>query len=183
MTLVRRWLPATVLALSTAAMLLSAGWLLRSMRQTRTVAALAGGHDIAISTREAPELMFARAKFLLDRDEFEQAHPLAERVVQLGTPRMAADMLYDMGNARLHHAIQLIEDDKLDAATADVILARDFYIRSLRIQPDFWDAKYNLDIAMRLVRDFPDVQIQSDDRKRPTGKLWTDLPGLPKGGP
>jgi mxaK protein len=62
-------------------------------------------------------------------------------------------------------------------------LARDFYTRALRIEPQFWDAKYNLDIAMRLVRDFPDVEIHGDDQKRPTSKLWTDLPGLPKGGP
>ncbi len=63
------------------------------------------------------------------------------------------------------------------------MLARDFYVRALRLEPGFWDAKYNLDVAMRLVRDFPDVQIQGDDRKRPTSRLWTDLPGLPKGGP
>jgi mxaK protein len=180
---VRRWLPLAVLVLAIATALFSSVWLLRSIHQNRIVAALADGHDIVVGTRDAPELMFARARFFLIRDEFEQAQPLTERVVQVGGARMAADMLYDAGNAHLHHAIQLIENNKFDAATADVVLARDSYTRALRIEPGFWDAKYNLDIAMRLVRDLPDVDLPRSDLKRPAFKLWTDLPGLPKGGP
>lgn len=181
--IVRPWLPAVALTVCVAIVLSSASWLWLAVRQNRTVAALADGHDIAVGTRDAPELMFARARFYLIRDEFEQAQPLVEAVARIGAPRTAAAMLYDAANARVHHAIRLIEDNKFDAATADVVLARDFYIRALRIEPGFWDAKYNLDIAMRLVRDLPDVDIPRDDRKQPTSKLWTDLPGLPKGGP
>ncbi len=122
-------------------------------------------------------------KYLLDHDEFERAQPLIENIVGAGRADIAVSILYDAANSRMHHAIQLIEDNKFDAAAADVVLARDYYTRALRIDPQFWDAKYNLDIAMRLVRDFPDIDVPSDDRKKPTSNLWTDLPGLPKGGP
>jgi mxaK protein len=54
----------------------------------------------------------------------------------------------------------------------------------LRLKPDDWDAKYNYDIAMRLVRDLPkgEGEDQHDPLKTPE-KLWTDLPGVPKGLP
>jgi mxaK protein len=179
----QRHLPAVILAVSIPVALLSAAWLLRAMHQNRIIADLGSGHDIAVAAGDAPELLFGRAKYLLDHGQLEQAQPLAERVAQRGPPAMAADMLYDQGNARLHHAIRLIAENKLDAATGDVVLARDYYTRCLRIEPGFWDAKYNLDIAMRLVRDFPDFESHAEDLQRPTSKLWTDLPGLPKGGP
>jgi mxaK protein len=183
MRTLRGLLPVLLLVAAIAVLLGGSGWFYLRCRENRTITELIHGYDRTVGTREAPELMFARAKFYLDRDEFEQAQPLTEAVVQSASRSMAADLLYDAGNSRLHHAIHLIEDNKFDSATADVVLARDYYFRALRIEPQFWDAKYNLDIAMRLVRDLPDVQIPGDDTKRPTSKLWTDLPGLPKGGP
>lgn len=177
------WMPLVLLALCALGALASIAWLFMSILDNRRIALLATGHDIAIGARASPGVTFARAKFLLDRDEFEEAQPLIESVVRSGAPGAAANILYDAANARLHQAIRLIEDNKFDAATANVMLARDFYMRALRIDPQFWDAKYNLDIAMRLVRDFPDTEIRGDDQKKPTSKLWTDLPGLPKGGP
>ncbi len=180
---VRSWATVVLCCLAALGLLVCLVWLGVSMYDNRKIAGLVTGHDIQVNTRAAPMVMFARAKYLLDRDEFEQAQPLVESVVRVGTTALGANILYDAGNARLHHAIHLIEDNKFDAATADVLLSRDFYTRALRIEPGFWDAKYNLDIAMRLVRDFPDVEINGDDQKRPASKLWTDLPGLPKGGP
>lgn len=177
------WLPETSLLIALPCLVAALAWLGVRISDGRKVAALISGYDISVGVNDAPEVMFARAKFYLDRDEFEQAQPLVQRVAQSAPMQTAANILYDTGNSRLRHAIHLIEDGKFDAATADVVLARDFYMRALRLEPGFWDAKYNLDVAMRLVRDFPDVQIQGDDRKRPTSRLWTDLPGLPKGGP
>jgi mxaK protein len=177
------WAPVVALILSGLVALGCFAWLCVSVYDNRTIARLASGHEIQVGARAAPAVIFARAKFLMDRDEFEQSQPLVESVVRSGTVEAATHILYDAGNARLHHAIRLIEDNKFDAASADVVLARDFYTRALRLDPQFWDAKYNLDIAMRLVRDLPEVDIPGEDVKQPTNKLWTDLPGLPKGGP
>jgi mxaK protein len=177
------WAPMTVLVLCLVATVACFAWLCVAMHDNRTIARLASGHDIDVGAQASPAVTFARAKFFMDRDDFEQSQPLVEQVVHSGREDEATHVLYDAGNARLHHAISLIEDNKFDAAAADVVLARDFYTRALRIDPQFWDAKYNLDIAMRLVRDLPDVDIPGQDLKQPTSKLWTDLPGLPKGGP
>jgi mxaK protein len=164
-------------------MLACIAWVALAMSDNRKIALIASGHDVHISASASPAVTFARAKYLLDRGDFEEAQPLIENVVRLGTSGAAANLLYDAANARVHLAIQLIENNKFDTATANVVLARDYYTRALRINPQFWDAKYNLDIAMRLVRDFPETILRSDDKQKPTSKLWTDFPGLPKGGP
>ena len=65
-----------------------------------------------------------------------------------------------------------------------VMLAKAEYRNALRIDPQNWNAKYNLDVAMRLVRDLP--QAVGEDEEKPLEtpeKLWTDLPGVPKGLP
>jgi mxaK protein len=177
------WAPVIGLVLCVLAAVVCVAWLGVALHDNRTIARLASGHDIDVGANASPAVTFARAKFFMDREDFEQSQPLVERVAHAGQKDMTTHVLYDAGNTRLHHAIRLIEDNKFDAAAADVILARDFYTRALRIDPEFWDAKYNLDIAMRLVRDLPDVDIPGQDLKQPTSKLWTDLPGLPKGGP
>jgi mxaK protein len=175
--------PLALLAWSAAVAVGCAWWLIATAWDNRTIAALAAGRDLAVGLSSSPKVKFARAEFLFERGDFERAQPLLDSVVRSGNAVVAADALYDAANARLHQGIELIRNNKFDAATSQVILARDFYSRALRIDPQFWDAKYNLDIAMRLVRDFPDTIMRSDDRKKPTNKLWTDLPGLPKGGP
>jgi mxaK protein len=177
------WTPTVLLIVGVLGMLSALAALARLATDNRIIERLGSGHDIAISNAASAAVAFARAKFLLDHDELEQAQPIAERVVHTGTVGQGADVLYDAGNARLRQAIAKIGDGKFDSAAADVVLARDFYERALRMQPGFWDAKYNLDIAMRLVRDFPATEIPGEELEKPTNKLWTDLPGLPKGGP
>jgi mxaK protein len=179
----RVWLPPALLLLGTLATLACIAWLGVAVSDNRKIALIASGHDVHISAGASPAVTFARAKYLLDHDDFEEAQPLIENVVRLGAAEAAANLLYDAANARVHLAIQMIENNKFDTATANVVLARDFYTRALRINPQFWDAKYNLDIAMRLVRDFPETILRGDDKQKPTSKLWTDFPGLPKGGP
>ena len=177
------WLPATLLTAGAVSTLASLVWLGSLTADNRTISRLVTGHDVGIGNGASAAVAFARAKFLMDHDELEKAQPVVERVVRSGSVREGAEILYNSGNARLRHAILLIEDGKFDSAAADVVLARDFYERALRLQPGFWDAKFNLDIAMRLVRDFPATEIPGEETERPTSKLWTDLPGLPKGGP
>jgi mxaK protein len=65
-----------------------------------------------------------------------------------------------------------------------VRLAKDGYRRSLALDPGLWDAKYNLDVAMRLVRDFPQIDRMSEEEPADLPvRLWSDLPGLPRGLP
>jgi mxaK protein len=77
-----------------------------------------------------------------------------------------------------------IEGGALDKAIPLTKLAKDDYRRALSLDPDFWDAKFNFDVAMRLVRDLPGYE-QEGEEAPPDAKtrLWTDLPGVPRGLP
>ncbi|MHC8943423.1 hypothetical protein ACYX78_02050 [Advenella incenata] len=152
-------------------------------------------NDIAISEQAAPEVSFARLRFLTAIGRLDEALPwvelLASRAVHAdgsaASPNdraIAVQALYNMGNARLRFAIELLGSSKTEEAPSSVRLAKEYYIRALRLDPSFWNARFNLDIASRLVRDLPEGEMSDEEETPETPKrLWTDLPGLPKGLP
>lgn len=149
----------------------------------RTIADLAAGRDVAVSLEAPDRVLMARAHYLMVRDRLDEAQPLVDRLAADRSP-LAVAALYDLANARLALAISLLERTEIDPAVPQVRLAKAGYRAALERAPDFFDAKYNLDIAMRLVRDFPQIeQDQQDEAQETPKRLWTDLPGLPKGLP
>jgi len=162
----------------------------RTLADNRLIADLQAGRDIEVDANARPAVVLARALSLLDREQIDPALPLVETLAAAAdnNPQrraVAVAALYSMGNARMRQALDLLERGGLsDGATAPVRLAKDAYIRALRLDPQHWDAKYNLDVASRLVRDFP-VNEQEDegDPPDPISKLWTELPGVPRGLP
>lgn len=178
--------PLAVLALvaSLVGAAFLAGRLLLDRRDNALIASLSSGHDLATGTDDPPELVFARLHFLTTRGRLDEAQPLLNQLLGRGDRRIAVAALYDMANARLRAALEHLESGRIDPAVPLVRLAKENYRRALRLDSGFWDAKYNLDVAMRLVRDFP--QIDADGEEIPpeaAKRLWTDLPGLPKGLP
>jgi mxaK protein len=146
---------------------------------------LRSGKDVAIDAGSAPAgLLEARASFLLTRDRIDEAQPLLDLASLHAGKNQHARMLYNMANARMRAAILTIEQGNFDKATPLVALAKAEYRSALRIEPGNWDAKHNLDVAMRLVRDLPRGEGEEGDRpEEAPAKLWTDLPGVPKGLP
>jgi len=179
------------LAAALAGVMASSISLWRAAADNRIIADLQAGRNIEVTSTARPAVMLARALYLLDRDDIDPALPLVETLAAIGadgSPRhraQAVSALYGMGNARMRQGLGLIERGGLsDGATAPIRLAKDAYTRALRLNPQHWDAKYNLDVASRLVRDFP-VNDQEDegDPPDPISKLWTELPGVPRGLP
>jgi mxaK protein len=149
-----------------------------------TIAALAAGRDLAVDAAARSEVKFARAHFLLQHDRLDEAQVLVSELKTAGNPRLFADLQYNLANARLRAALASIEQNRIDPAVSLVRLAKDGYRAALAIDPGNWDARYNLDVAMRLVRDFPQIEEKSQETSPETPKrFWTDLPGLPKGLP
>jgi mxaK protein len=184
----RRRLVDTVLILLVSASLLIFGfaamrfWLRTADNQV--IAELAAGVDKTVAETSHPNVLLARAHFLLIRDHLDEAEPLVARIAESGTPGLAAVALYDLANARLRRALELLNASKIDPAVPEVRLAKTAYRRALSHDPTFWDTKYNLDIAMRLVRDFPQIELAPEEPPPGTQRRpWTDLPGLPKGLP
>ncbi|WP_321336861.1 hypothetical protein [Breoghania sp.] len=182
-----RRLTPPMLALAGLAMTLAVGhsaWALwGDVSDNRVIRALHDGHDAPLRGGANPRAIHARALFLAWRDRIAEAEALAADLTS-GHPRLRCDTYLAIGNARMRAAFELIETGRLDDAIPEVALAKIAYRAALKDVPANYDAKVNLDLAMRLVRDMPRAGEETDEEEqtRPR-RLWTDLPGLPRGEP
>ena len=178
---------ALVVALiASVAALAGLSWKLYEVgRDNSVIAALKAGDDVAIDARTASdEVLVARSAFLLARNRREEAQSLLDQSSAMTDPKLRARLIYNHANARVRDAIAAVERGDNDKAIPLTRLAKDEYRLALRLDPTAWDYKYNYDVAMRIVRDFPGYE--SEDEEPPPDaptKLWTDLPGVPKGLP
>lgn len=159
-------------------------WGLHLAADNRTIRALKANRDVAVTADAPPAVLLARVEFLIRLDRLTEAQPLVEALDGHGAVPIRDDAHYNLANAYLRRGLDLITQGKIDAAGPFVVLARQEYRNSLTLVPEDWDAKFNLDVASRLIRDFPAFErtvgdTATADRKR----LWTDIPGTPRGGP
>ncbi|HEY0146715.1 MAG TPA: MxaK protein [Methylovirgula sp.] len=169
-----------VLALCTVAAFAMWG---RDAARNRTIVALAHNHDIAVAQNAAAKLLFARAYFLATHGQLDEAQALVSLFDLRGSDKARADLHYDLGNGRLLAAFDKIDMADFDAAGALVGLAQGDYIEAMRLNPDDWDARYNFDVAARLVRQYPSFVNTPDPRRQGPRPIWTELPNTPQGEP
>jgi len=156
----------------------------RITRDNTMIQALAAGRDIAVSREAASPLLLARVLHLARREATEEIEPLIETLDRRGDTDRAARARYALGNAYLRQAFDHLERGDLDPAGPRITLARQEYRRALQGRPELWDAKFNLDVASRLLRDFPEFDRKTGDAlAAEPKKIWTDIPGQPRGEP
>ena len=174
-----------LLAIGLAVMIASGWHWYGAWRDNATINALAAGEDVQIDPeRASPAVLFARAYYLLKRDRIDEAQVLLDQANFRADARTRVLMLYDAGNTRLRASFAAIERGKFDRATSLVNLAKEDYNQALRLDPQAWDVKYNLDVAARLVRDLPQIEPSEEPlQQEPRKDLWSDLPGVPRGAP
>jgi mxaK protein len=156
----------------------------RTIAVNSTIDALRVGRNIEVGTESPPEALLARVAFLTRRSELDQARVFLEALDRSGEAELRARGHYLLANALLRTALKHIDASELEAANPLVNLSKREYRRSLQLNPEYWDAKFNFDIAARLVRDFPEFERKSgDELSADPKKLWTDVAGKPKGLP
>ncbi|GJE56088.1 MULTISPECIES: MxaK protein [Methylobacterium] len=179
--------PALLLALPivlAAAALACAAMAWRTAQANRTIADLAQNKDVAVGAEAPSQVLLARIQVLSRRDRLEEAEGLVQTLERREEADVSARARYAMANSRLRQAFEHLTRNDIDPAGPLVILARQDYRRALQARPEFWDAKFNLDVASRLIRDFPDFDRKhGDDLKAEPKKIWTDIPGQPRGAP
>ncbi len=191
LSLLARWLKASrsliymgLLSIGLAGLGVGLWGLVSAQRQNAMIKALAAGEDVSIDPAQVADgVIVARLGFLDRRDRNEEAQALAETSASRGAPPARAALSYNHANALVRRAAAKIEKGDLDGAIPLVTMAKEQYRRALKSDPGNWDIKYNTDIAMRLVRDFPGYGKEGEDETATPKKLWTDLPGIPKGLP
>lgn len=148
----------------------------------RTIRSLAAGTDRVPRDGADPRAFAARALYMAWRGRIPEAEAQAAGL-EAATPLLRAEFHYAVGNARMRRAFAQMEANRIDDATAEVNLAKAAYRDALRALPGHYDSKVNLDLAMRLVRDLPRRSNGEEDPEVQPQRLWTDLPGLPRGAP
>lgn len=157
---------------------------LRGAQANRAIADLDGGRDVAVSAEASASLLLARIQFLAKRDRLDEAEALIGPIERHADADALSRARYAMANSRMRQAFAHLTRGNIDPAGPLVTLARYDYRRALQARPEFWDAKFNLDVASRLIRDFPDFDRKhGDELQAAPKKIWTDIPGQPRGAP
>ena len=158
--------------------------LVRTRSANDAIASLAANKDVPIDPKSSPsEVILARVNQLIFHDRIDEAQTLLSSSEAKIDPHVRARALYNIANERTRNGSEFVRKGDLDHAAALINVAKSEYRLALKLDPDDWNTKFNLDIAMRIVRDLPQADNLSDDEQATPKKVWTDLPGVPKGLP
>ncbi|MDV3240297.1 MAG: MxaK protein [Methylocaldum sp.] len=175
------------LAVSTIAGILEWQELRRIELAGEQVRSLLSGTDISPDdrVRAAPEVRLARAVYLAGKDRHEEALDAYGYLVDQGDTRFRVTALFDLGNLHLRRALTHVEQNEINRALPLVELAKDAYKKALRLDPNHWDSKYNLEVAMRLLPEMDRIRREDgeEENDEEEGALWTTVPGFPRGLP
>ncbi len=163
---------------------IAGGNFLSAMRANSIIRSLQANRDTAIDANSAsPEEIVARIDQLIHSERLEDAQSLLNSVETKLPPAQRIAALYNVANARTRQGADMVQRGDVDSAQAVVNLAKSEYRLALKIDPDDWDVKYNLDVAMRVVRDLPQADNPTNRTLKTPKMIWYELPGVPKGEP
>lgn len=174
--LLRRMAAAATFALAAAALFEAWHW-----KQATTLnALLEAGVAEAPAESAAAELHLAHALHLAAREDVDGA--LARLTALQSHPALGTAARIDAANLLLRQALALQGSDREGAALAMTELAKEKYREVLRAEPQAWDARYNLERALRVVPDpelddEPGAPARQAERAATTMRGYT--PGLP----
>ncbi len=156
---IQRALPMLGLALLALAMFDGYGWW-HAKRLNKAI-----GDESILEVKHAlpAEGIFAQAYLRAQKGDREHAIALYKQVEAMADKVLAQTAKYNRANLYLFKAMELNGTDNPNLALPFAELAKDTYRALLRNTPNHWDAKYNLERALRLVPD-PD---DSDDADLP----------------
>ena len=140
--------------------------------------------EIEIDSKSSPDLVFAKAYSLQKTGQPLEAIRLYGTLIQSGDKHFRARVRYNLGTLYLHDAAKIWKDKGLsEYIRINTLLsaATDNLRESLSLEPEQWDARYNLEYAYRITpppREKPKADFQGSK-----GSVFATLPALPGGGP
>lgn len=177
------WLLSLSLLITGAAMVWFGHGVWADARDNAAIRSLANGRNTDLRAGADFRALYARSLYYSLRDRTEEAQAILPDLAK-APDRIQSLAHYAIANSRMRAGFDTIDSGAFDDAIPQINLAKSSYRDALRADPDFIDAKVNLELAMRLVRDLPRPERDSsEDEAIQPRKLWTDLPGLPRGGP
>jgi len=172
------------LALAFAGAVASISSLIEIILANRTIRTLSQHRDVAVDARRAfPEEILARINEDIERDRIDDAQTLLNSSSASLPPELRAAALYNVANARTRQGARAVEKGDFDGGAALVNLAKSEYRMALKINPADWDYKFNIDVAMRVVRDLPLADNPKNNTLKTPKQIWYEIPGVPRGLP
>lgn len=176
----RLFAPALALALLAGALYHGAE-LWRQQRLERDLAAIG---QLAVDENTAPPLVFAKAWQLEQEGAENEAIRLYASLRDTPDLGLRARALRNLGTAYLRDAARrwnahgVLEHAQVNT---QVELAKENLREALRLAPEDWDARYNLEYAFRITP--PPKEKAKADFQGSKSSVFSTLPGLPGGGP
>ncbi|SNR96511.1 mxaK protein [Methylobacillus rhizosphaerae] len=150
----------------------------------------AGAMQNGKSARE----LFADGWLLAEQGQTDKALEKYAEAAAKGDDAIRKAVFFNTGNLYLTQSVDILESEGYvawDKVGPLMSLCKENYSKALLIDPDWIDAKYNLELALRLSPSFAGVKTpnrynEDDDdtedvEKRPDG--WPSIPGFPRGMP
>lgn len=145
---------------------------------------IADPSNLQVDERTPPALVFAKA-YRLERDgEHQEATRLYSTLLHAADETLRARALHNLATiyledgARLWNARGVLEYARVNTL---VELAKENYREALRLDPDDWDARYNLEYAYRITP--PPKEKEKSDWTGTKSSVFSTLPGIGGGGP
>jgi mxaK protein len=173
------------LVASLSAFIYSASALYGIHKDNDLIRHLTSGKDVVVNKviSGEPELRLARAYYFKQKHHYEEALSTLSLIIDKGDRKFQAKARYNLGNLYLEQAVQQAKAMKINEALPLAGLAKQAYRQSLALDSGNWDAKYNLEVAMRLMPEIDRVDMPDDLPINQKSQLWTTVPGFPRGLP
>jgi mxaK protein len=173
------------LAVSLVAVIFHAWSLYRVHRENQLMLQLIAGRDVDVNkvVSGSPELRLARALYFKQKHRYDDALSTLSLILDKGDRHFQAQARYNLGNLYLEQAVEKVEAMHMNEALPLAGLAKQTYRQALALDSRNWDAKYNLEVAMRLLPEMDRVNSPDDNQNSQKAQLWTTVPGFPRGLP
>ena len=138
------------------------GHTVRLVRSDRINSAIASAQETGLDS-DVPEAQFAKGLALARSGKSDPALRIYKALARSPRADIRRDALYNSGNVYMRDAERRNSDEGFESLPL-VELAKQAYREVLRESPDDWDARYNLERALRLA---PETEQEVDESDAP----------------
>ncbi len=131
-----------------------------------------------------PEVLFSRAIFLNRKGEYQQALRLYNKIKYTQDEEFQTRVQYNMGVIYLQQAAKLWNASgvwEYNQINTLLDLAEQSFKEVLTVDPGHWQAKFNLEYALRIRP--PAKEEENSDWTGRKASVYAIMPGIPGGGP
>jgi len=144
----------------------------------------------ALSGKSNPDDMLLDAWKLTQQKDYQKAWQLYTKIAASKQRNLHAVAHYNAANLYQKQALTLLEEKGLgawDEVTPLLSMSKEHYRSALRDRPDWLEAKYNFELALRFAPNIESATKKVVKEEEPEEGLavngWPSIPGFPRGMP